>query len=41
MKQDHDTLDYVPEWNIDTFCYELEEFAKNGSFGCQQTRAIM
>ncbi|WP_353054478.1 hypothetical protein [Bacillus thuringiensis] len=41
LKQDYDTTDYLPEWSVNTFCYELDEFTKAFSFSSKQMALIM
>ncbi|HDR4948962.1 TPA: ParB N-terminal domain-containing protein [Bacillus cereus] len=41
LKQDYETVGYLPDWNVNMFCYELEEIVKACSFSSKQRDAIM
>ncbi|MEK4501912.1 DUF3102 domain-containing protein [Bacillus sp. FSL R12-0069] len=41
LKQDEETAGYLPDWNVNTFCYELEEIVRACSFSSKQMSTIM
>jgi len=41
LKQDYEIAGYLPDWNVNTFCYELEEIVKACLFSSKQMGAIM
>ncbi|EEM45193.1 hypothetical protein bthur0005_49200 [Bacillus thuringiensis serovar pakistani str. T13001] len=41
LKQDEETAGYLPDWNVNTFCYELEEIVRACSFSSKQMSTII